>query len=68
MKDRILFGSIAATFGLYSGVLPPDLGKFVATLGGLKGLGDAMSDLNQSLKGYEKARSEDYYFLWKTAK
>ncbi len=64
LKQKAIFGSGAVTIGLYSGVLPPDIGQIVAALGGGTAVVGALMDYNKTLKEEHEARSNDFYFLW----
>jgi len=64
LKEKAIFGSGAVTVGLYSGMLPPDIGQIVAALGGGTAVVGALMDYNKTLKEKQEARSNDFYFLW----
>lgn len=64
LKEKLIFGSGAITVGLYSGVLPPDIGQIVAALGGGSAVIGALIDYNKTLKEKDEARASDFYFLW----
>jgi hypothetical protein len=65
LSDSVLFGTGAVVIGLYSGVLPPNIGELVAAFGGLRAVSDTLNQYNQTLKESQEARSDDFYFLWK---
>ncbi|CAI1832273.1 hypothetical protein [Serratia ficaria] len=64
LRDKIIIGSGAISFGLYSGMLPHDFSHLFAAAGGGAALVSAAIDLSKTLKGKEEARSNDFYFLW----
>lgn len=68
LRDKIIIGSGAMSFGLYSGVLPSDFSHLFAAAGGGAALVSAMIDLSKTLKGKEEARKSDFYFLWQANK
>ena len=67
-KEKILFGSGAVSIGLYSGMLPPDIGQIIAAIGGGSAIVSAAIDYNKTLKDKIEARSNDFYFLWQANK
>lgn len=67
-KSKLLFGAGTVAAGLYSGILPTDIGKIVAAVGGYSGVSSLLENYNKSLKGEEEAKKNDMYFLWKAGK
>lgn len=63
LREKVLFGAGALSIGLYSGLLPSDIGQVVAAVGG-GSLVKALIDFNKTLKRKHQARTEDFYFLW----
>lgn len=66
-KD-IIIGTGAITIGLFSGLLPNDIGKIIAALGGFKYIS---SLFEKGIKIFEEPhviRDNKYYFLWKVLK
>lgn len=64
LKEKVIFGTGAVVVGLYSGVLPVNIGEIVAAIGGGSAVVGALMDYNKTFKEKEKARSNDFYFLW----
>lgn len=64
LREKIIFGAGAVSIGLYAGILPPDIGQFVAAAGGGSAVMGALMDFNKTLKRNHIARSNDFYFLW----
>jgi hypothetical protein len=64
LKEKVIFGSGAVAIGLYSGILPANIGEIIATIGGGTALATALMDYNKTFKEKEEARSSDFYFLW----
>jgi hypothetical protein len=62
--EKLLFGTGAVTLGLYSGILPSDVGQLVAAIGGTSAVTSAIFDWNKAFKEKQQARASDYYFLW----
>jgi hypothetical protein len=58
VTDRLLFGAAAVTIGLYSGILPQDIGKVIAAVGGWQSASNILSDLNESMKDDLKAKEK----------
>lgn len=65
ISDKVLFGLGTVTVGLYSGIIPQDIGNVIAAIGGCKCAIDTLSDWNKSFKPDEEARKNDLFFLWK---
>ena len=63
-REKIVFGSGIVAIGLFTGILPPNIGQIVAAIGGASALTGILQDLNKSLKGHDEARKNDFYFLW----
>lgn len=68
LRDKVIIGSGALSFGLYSGVLPNDFSHLFAAAGGGAALVSAVIDLTKTLKGKEEARGNEFYFLWQANK
>jgi hypothetical protein len=68
VKERMIFGTATVLIGLYSGLLPPDMGKLIAALGGVNAVSNLLSDYNKTLKESSEARANNFYFLWKLSK
>lgn len=66
--EKVLFGTGAVTLGLYAGILPANIGQIVAALGGGSAIASVLMDLNKTFKEKQQARTNDFYFLWKTTK
>ncbi|OGP75616.1 MAG: hypothetical protein A2W09_04470 [Deltaproteobacteria bacterium RBG_16_50_11] len=65
IRSNIIFGAGVITIGLASGFLPSDVGKIIASLGGLQFGIDALKNLNELLKEPPSVKEDQYYFLWK---
>lgn len=65
IKEKLLFGTGAVSIGLYSGILPPDIGPILAAIGGGTAVVNALMDYNKTLKENSEVRKNDFYFLWK---
>ena len=64
VSQKVLFGTATASFGLYSGVLPTNIGEIVAALGGASAIAGSLMEYNKTLKVKQEARKNDFYFLW----
>lgn len=64
IKDKIIIGSGAVSFGLYSGILPSDLSHLLAAVGGGAAIVSTVVDYTKTIRGKSEARANDYYFLW----
>lgn len=64
ISQKLLFGTATASFGLYGGILPANIGEIVAAAGGASAIGTALMDYNKTLKEKNEARKNDFYFLW----
>ncbi len=64
LRDKLIFGSGAVAFGLYSGMLPSNLGSILAAIGGGGAIVSTIIDYKSAFHSKEKARENDYYFLW----
>ncbi|MBN7798413.1 hypothetical protein [Parahaliea mediterranea] len=67
LKEKVIFGSGTVAVGLYSGVLPHNIGEIIAALGGASALVGAAMDFNRTLKKPLVARESDLYFLWQAS-
>lgn len=68
LRDKLLFGSGAITFGLYSGILPSNIGSILAAIGGGSAIVSSMIDYKNAFFSKDEARANDYYFLWELTK
>lgn len=68
IKDKIIIGSGAVSFGLYSGILPSDLSHLLAAVGGGAAIISTAVDYTKTIRNKSEARSNDYYFLWQVNK
>lgn len=66
--EKVLFGAGAVTLGLYSGMLPANIGQIVAALGGGSAVASALMEFNKTFKEKQQARTNDFYFLWQASK
>jgi hypothetical protein len=67
-KSKLIFGAGTVAVGLFSGILPPDIGKILAAIGGYSGVTSLLEIYNKSYKGDQEAKKNDMYFLWKAQK
>jgi hypothetical protein len=68
ITQKLLFGTAMASFGLYEGVLPANIGQFVTAVGGATAVAGTLMEYNKTLKEKQEARKNDFYFLWQAAK
>ena len=68
ISQKILFGTATASFGLYGGVLPANMGEVLAALGGASAIAGSLLEYNKTLKEKQEARKNDFYFLWQAGK
>lgn len=68
VSEKMLFGLGTVTVGLYSGIIPQDIGNIIAAIGGCKCVADTLSEYNKSFKEDQEARKNDLFFLWKINK
>ncbi|MFP1984439.1 hypothetical protein ACLEE6_08720 [Lonsdalea quercina] len=68
LRDKLIFGSGAVAFGLYSGVLPSNIGSILAAIGGGSAIVSSMIDYKSAFLSRDEIRSSDYYFLWQLTK
>lgn len=61
----ITFASSIISVGLYSGLLPKDIGKIVAALGGTKFFYELYNKMGKTFSRDEEIEKNSYYFLWK---
>lgn len=64
VKD-VIFTSSIVSIGLYSGILPKDIGKVVAAIGGTKFLYELYNKIGKRFSTDEEINKNSYYFLWK---
>ncbi|MFS1563027.1 MAG: hypothetical protein ACL7AX_04905 [Candidatus Arsenophonus phytopathogenicus] len=67
-RDKLIFGSGAVAFGLYSGVLPSNIGSILAAIGGGCAIVSSMIDYKSAFLSKDQIRSSDYYFLGQLTK
>jgi len=65
IAEKTIIGSGAIAVGLYSGLLPANIGEVFAAAGGGAAAVKTLLDINSTLKPHQRARANDYYFLWK---
>ncbi|MBA0208365.1 hypothetical protein [Pectobacterium brasiliense] len=68
LREKLFFGSGVVAIGLYSGILPSNLGNILAAIGGGSAIVSSMIDYKSAFFSKEEARSNDYYFLWNLTK
>lgn len=68
IAQKLLFGTAIASFGLYEGLLPANIGELVTAVGGATAVAGTLMDYNKTLKEKQEARKNDFYFLWQAAK
>lgn len=68
ISQKLLFGTATASFGLYGGVLPTNIGEILAALGGASAVASSLMEYNKTFKEKQEARKNDFYFLWQAAK
>ncbi len=68
ISQKLLFGTATASFGLYGGVLPTNIGEILAALGGASAVASSLMEYNKTLKEKQEARKNDFYFLWQAGK
>jgi hypothetical protein len=68
LRDKLIFGSGAVAFGLYSGVLPTNIGSILAAIGGGSAIVSSMIDYKSAFLSKDEIRSNDYYFLWQLSR
>lgn len=64
----IIYGAGFITIGLYSGLLPPEIGKMIAALGGFKFAHGLLEKTSKLLQESDDIRNNKFYFLWKVRK
>lgn len=64
----ILFASSIASVGLFSGMLPLNIGSIIAGVGGYKFGKDISSKIEKLTNGPENIKENKFYFLWKLQK
>jgi hypothetical protein len=63
-KD-LLVGSCFIGIGLFSGILPSNIGAIVAALGGFNYASKISDDIYDLINSSDKIRDNKFYFLWK---
>ncbi len=63
-KD-LIFGTGFITVGLFSGLLPPNIGEIVAALGGFNFVSGSLDKISKLVQEPSEIRNNKYYFLWK---
>jgi len=66
-KD-LVFGAGFITVGLFTGLLPPNIGEIVAAVGGFNYIAGSLDKIIQLGQEPSEIRSNKYYFLWKAKK
>jgi hypothetical protein len=66
-KD-VVFGAGFITVGLFSGLLPPNIGEIVAALGGFNFVSSSLDKISKLVQEPSEIRNNKYYFLWKAKK
>jgi hypothetical protein len=65
IRQDSVFGAGFVSVGLFSGILPPNIGQILAALGGFKYVSGLLDKTNQLFKEPPHIRDNKYYFLWK---
>lgn len=65
LTQDIIFGTGFITVGLFSGLLPPNIGEIVAALGGFNFVAGSLDKINKLTQEPSEIRNNKYYFLWK---
>lgn len=68
LRKDVVFGAGFITMGLFSGLLPQNVGEIVAAVGGFTHLSDVLDKANKLTVEPDEIRNNKYYFLWKTSK
>lgn len=61
----VVYGTGFITIGLYSGLLPPEMGNMMAALGGFKFVYGLLEKSSKLLQESDDIRNNKFYFLWK---
>lgn len=67
IAQKLLFGTATASFGLYEGLLPSNIGEIVTAVGGATAVAGTLMEYNKTLKEKQEARKNDFYFLWQAS-
>ncbi|MBV1871037.1 MAG: hypothetical protein KUG83_00695 [Gammaproteobacteria bacterium] len=67
IAQKLLFGTATASFGLYEGLLPANIGEIVTAIGGATAVAGTLMEYNKTLKEKQEARKNDFYFLWQVS-
>lgn len=65
IRQDIVFGAGFVSVGLFSGILPSNIGQILAALGGYTSVYGLLDKTNQLFKEPPEIRDNKYYFLWK---
>jgi hypothetical protein len=65
LRRDIVLGGGAIAIGVFSGILPPDMGNIVAALGGLRVLEGLLEKVSRLQEEPAEIQQEKFYFLWK---
>lgn len=65
MKIEALVAAGSVAIGLFSGLLPPNIGPIIAALGGFQFVSRTLEKLIKSGREPAQIRESSYYFLWK---
>lgn len=68
VRDSIYIGAGSVSIGLYSGILPPEIGNILALFGGGKAISDILVNYKNSFNDKNEAYKNDFYFLWQANK
>lgn len=66
-KEEILVTAGVLSFGLFSGLLPPDLKGVFAAIGGFKIATDLLTTVLRASRTPHEIRNDNFYFLWRLA-
>jgi len=67
IAQKLMFGTATASFGLYEGLLPANIGEIVTAIGGVSAVAGTLMEYNKTLKEKQEARKNDFYFLWQAS-
>src|SRR5439155_21931290 len=65
IATNVAIGTGLVAVGLTTGLLPPNVGQIIASLGGLQAGANALQGMIELLAEPEAVRQNKYYFLWK---
>ncbi len=61
----VLLGSAFIGISLFSGLLPPNIGKIISALGGFHFSKDLYDNISGLMTGPDEIKNDKFYFLWK---